>query len=802
MKKLLSWSLLLAVLSVSHSLVGEELAFSVANSIQMVRFNDQPQTSDGQGQRSIVNVSPDRKYGVLLTSRGILQSNRIESTLWLIDLRAVKLSLQESNDEPIAPLRVLAVIAATPAIDSRGTGVYGAVISNVRWSSDSQTVLFLGENARAERQLYSVKRGGGPIRSLTPPGQDVESFDFVKGMVAYLASSAVARAGDSPPGVPINAAASVITDVPVQDAIFNSPSHQLRAYDLWCIRNGKRHLAYKRARVVQFANYSLAKPLVVSPDGRFAIMLCEAKDVPESWEQYETPPTFRVLRLSHKDLRPISRYSYTPLREYVMVDLRNGVSTQLGAVDARYFNYPGAGTAVWSPLGDRVLLTNVFLPLKGADSAESSRRSHPCLAAAFERSTRRIECLTFSTAGVRTDGVHLQSASFGAMGDQAILRYGTFGQLPRVSEVYRYSGSHWTLTDKSDQPSEPNGYLQGIRFSIREGLNERPTLWVEDEATTASRKMWDPNPQLEHIRIGQAAIYRWKDQHGNEWVGGLFKPVGYLSGKRYPLVIQTHGFDQGKFITDGAYPTAMAARPLASNGIMVLQIGGGGNISHISSPAESEDNVEAYESAIDSLTSDGLIDPKKVGIIGFSRTCWYVEQAIEKDPGRFAAATLADGVSYSYMQYILSGPGSVQLQHDYEKMMGGAPVGKGLENWLRLAPDFHADLIETPLRIETIEPVSVLQEWELYSSLKMQEKPVDLIYFPLGQHVLQAPLERFASQQGNVEWFRFWLQGYEDPDPEKTSQYERWRIMRDSMAAFSSSATETRQSSGTSAIRR
>jgi hypothetical protein len=39
-------------------------------------------------------------------------------------------------------------------------------------------------------------------------------------------------------------------------------------------------------------------------------------------------------------------------------------------------------------------------------------------------------------------------------------------------------------------------------------------------------------------------------------------------------------------------------------------------------------------------------------------------------------------------------------------------------------------------------------------------------------------LERLASEQGNVDWFRFWLKGEEDPDPSKTDQYARWHELR------------------------
>jgi hypothetical protein len=36
-----------------------------------------------------------------------------------------------------------------------------------------------------------------------------------------------------------------------------------------------------------------------------------------------------------------------------------------------------------------------------------------------------------------------------------------------------------------------------------------------------------------------------------------------------------------------------------------------------------------------------------------------------------------------------------------------------------------------------------------------------------------------GSQDGNVDWFRFWLQDYEDQNPAKQEQYRRWRALRE-----------------------
>ena len=152
-----------------------------------------------------------------------------------------------------------------------------------------------------------------------------------------------------------------------------------------------------------------------------------------------------------------------------------------------------------------------------------------------------------------------------------------------------------------------------------------------------------------------------------------------------------------------------------------------------------------------------------------------VESALVNAPHLFAAATIADGIGNSYMEYHFSG---LTLREQMEKTNGAKPFGEGLKTWVKEAVGFHLDQVETPVRIEAINPLSLLGEWELYSSLQIQGKPADLIYFPQGTHIHQKPLERLESQQGNVDWMRFWLQSYEDPDPAKKRQYQRWeRLM-------------------------
>ena len=68
--------------------------------------------------------------------------------------------------------------------------------------------------------------------------------------------------------------------------------------------------------------------------------------------------------------------------------------------------------------------------------------------------------------------------------------------------------------------------------------------------------------------------------------------------------------------------------------------------------------------------------------------------------------------------------------------------------------------------------------WEPYAGLRYLQKPVDLVMLNTDEHVLTNPAVRIASQGGSVDWFRFWFQDYEDPDPAKAEQYTRWHELR------------------------
>jgi hypothetical protein len=149
----------------------------------------------------------------------------------------------------------------------------------------------------------------------------------------------------------------------------------------------------------------------------------------------------------------------------------------------------------------------------------------------------------------------------------------------------------------------------------------------------------------------------------------------------------------------------------------------------------------------------------------------------------FTAATLAESSTDTLGEYLINadyrGSQSAELISD---SIGSLPFGTGLKLWLSRSPGFHTEDIRVPLLFEENSPPTLIYSWDLYAALRLQSKPVELLYMRNGKHILERPTELFASQEMNVDWYDFWLNEHEDPNPEKSAQYIRWHQLRNLQA--------------------
>jgi dipeptidyl aminopeptidase/acylaminoacyl peptidase len=323
-------------------------------------------------------------------------------------------------------------------------------------------------------------------------------------------------------------------------------------------------------------------------------------------------------------------------------------------------------------------------------------------------------------------------------------------------------------------------------ITLRESPNMPPKVFARNKQTGRNVEIMDLNPQFSELNFGQVEELHFV-VHGVPIIAGLYLPPDYVAGNRYPLVVQTHGYDPKRFSMDGRneWTSGFAARALAAAGIIVVQmqqfenpadhdrIGNDRTLGRTLEESSRNFVVSCYEKVVQELNDRKMIDPDRVGISGFSRTVWFVAYILtHSETPRFRTATLTDGIDGGYFEYIAG-----RSDEFADDNGGDLPFGRdGLAMWLQESPSFNLDRVCLPIRLVSI--VDRLSQWEWFVAGKLQKKPVELIEIPDGSHMLEKPSDRYIAMQGIVDWFRFWLQDYIDPIPGKQAQYSRWRALR------------------------
>ena len=320
----------------------------------------------------------------------------------------------------------------------------------------------------------------------------------------------------------------------------------------------------------------------------------------------------------------------TPFSRYLVVDMEKGAAEPLW--DAPMIQFP---PFMWAPQGHSLFL-NSYIPLEDTDSDERKARTENTLPVEVNLPNREIR-----------------------------------------------------KTPESEFPKETSDSVP-LGVTLEQDVNNPPKVYVSDRGTRQKVLLLDLNPQFDELDFGKVETFEWKTANGIDVAGGLYLPPDYTPGKRYPLVIQTHGFDSSMFGMDGLYEfgSGYAARFLAAKGMVVLQTYSfkdpkyserfdNGDKMQSANPKQAEKKfaVTAFEGAIDSLDNRGLIVRDRVGILGFSRTVCFVADALTHSKYHFAAAILVDGIDCGYFQYLASGGG---VDPDREDLNGGVvPFGEG-----------------------------------------------------------------------------------------------------------------------------
>jgi dipeptidyl aminopeptidase/acylaminoacyl peptidase len=630
------------------------------------------------------------------------------------------------------------------------------LIKNVQWVGDNEHVAFLWDSGQGVPQVVELDLRTHVPRTLTHHGAPIVEYDISRDGRTIIFTAQVPR--DRTASSRMERTGFAVTD----QSIFSLLNGDL---DGW---TPERHYETFVSSTTDGTPRKVREPmrtwstrpelLKLSPDGQMAIAVRPVADVPADWDLY-TDHIFRDYYLPAARQHP-GEPSW--IRQYETIDVRRVTGHPLW--DAPQNAYGGVE---WSPDSRRVLVGPTFLPTAQANAVGLSG-----LAVAEVNA----ESGSFTQVPTPDDGTGDGYRPLTWVSRDVIeLADATPTNDNSVKLRFKKVGQEWQPIPSIDEKKPAH-----VAIELRQSPNDPPALSAIETKTRRERLIRELAPEFgTELELGRVERVHWKATDGNPWTGMLYYPVHYEAGRRFPLVIQTHGYSAEKFSLEGAFTTVFAAQPLANRDIAVLQVGGpdreGNDI--LATPQEPIVFTAGIEGAINEFIASGLADSEKIGIVGFSRTGWLVEYMLTHSHVPLAAAEVADNMDASYLQYLLSdsaGRGSAEAEN------GASPFGEGLETWIHAAPGFNAQKIHTPLRMEidTGAISSVLGAWEMFSNLRYLHRPVELFVIPdieHGVHVLQNPAQRLASEGGTVDWFCFWLKNEKDPAPAKAGQYERWR---------------------------
>jgi dipeptidyl aminopeptidase/acylaminoacyl peptidase len=758
----LLWVLLIVILSPADLKCGAARRhFTVEDDIRLVVF-----------QRPFSDVadagifSPNGRYFVVSTERGLLPQGRPEDTLRLFRAEDVRVFLRHPENviEP-QPFWVL----------SKSTYKDGPIITEIHWLGDSSGIAFLAKTESGSDQLFLADLKTRRVDPLTPESQHVHGFDIRdRDHFVYSVQSPEVRKHLDAEN---HATISVATGRSLQELLFPTFTAQFHDLsELWAVVDGDRFRVQDKSTANPIHLYSRGRDsLALSPDGLSVVTVLPLGTIPPEWEALYRPPKpdyWARITSGSQNLNALDGFEY--VSEYVLIQLSTGMVKELTKAPlGDTAGWGGLANAAWSADGRLLALSDTFIPpsVQGLRSDPNT----PCVAV-LDLTNWHLSCVERIQADYEPDYRVIENVSFLGDSGRLILEFeqedASKGVVQGARSYLRSAAGPW-VPMKTSEDSDAGDSL--IDVSVRQSLNDPPVLVATDKTTTSSRIIWNPNPELRDIDLGEALAYKWKDKTDHDWIGGLYKPPGYVPGQRYPLVIQTHGFAPNYFLPSGLFPSAFAARELAAAGILVLQV----QDCHPSSASEEGPcNVSGYEAAVEQLVAEGLADRDRIGIVGFSRTCYYVLEALTKSSVWFKAASITDGISAGYWQYIMAVSDGAGFLQDMEGLNGARPFGAGLDQWLKRSPTFNMDKVRTPLQVVANGRSDALFMWEPYAALRLLHKPVDFVVLQDGTHIMSSPPQRLASQGGTVDWFRFWLNAEEDPNPDKVEQYMRWRELR------------------------
>jgi dipeptidyl aminopeptidase/acylaminoacyl peptidase len=253
-------------------------------------------------------------------------------------------------------------------------------------------------------------------------------------------------------------------------------------------------------------------------------------------------------------------------------------------------------------------------------------------------------------------------------------------------------------------------------------------------------------------------LVRWTSQDGAGIEGVLHKPADFEPGRRYPLLIVIHGGPTAvsrpvPFGSSAVYPIDV----WLAEGALVLEPNYRGSAGYgerfRSLNVRNLGIGDAWDvlSGIDHLAAEGLVDPGRVGTMGWSQGGYISAFLTTRHADRFRAVSVGAGIS-NWMTYYVNTD-----IHPFTRQYLHATPWDDPKIYADTSPMTYIRQASAPTLIQhgdRDQRVPIPNAYELYQGLIDQGVRTQLIVFRGFGHGLDRPKANRAAMQQNYDWFR------------------------------------------------
>jgi dipeptidyl aminopeptidase/acylaminoacyl peptidase len=289
---------------------------------------------------------------------------------------------------------------------------------------------------------------------------------------------------------------------------------------------------------------------------------------------------------------------------------------------------------------------------------------------------------------------------------------------------------------------------------------------------TSPVQITDLNPGYKDKTIAKTEIIHWKGANDDDIEGILYYPDQFDPSKSYPLIVATHGGPAFQDSDAWEERWAYAANLYTQRGAFVLKTNYHGSTGYGLKFVESiccgkyyDLEIPDIEKGVDSLIARGLVDPDKIGALGWSNGSILSIQLTVTDPERYKAAAVGAGD----VEWI-SDWSNVDFGFSFDNYYFGKSPLEDPQLYVEKSPFFKMDRVKTPTLIffGTVDRnVPTEEGWSHYRALySIGKTPVKFVLFPGEPHGPRKLTHQLRKLNEETAWFDEYLFHTNPPENE------------------------------------